>query len=452
MILSDIIMLITDLTSDSSILSNKMGEINSGIGRVKRLNSRNSIKHRTKDLILQYPVLTSNSISSDAVQITSRALEHEYVNILTVLMNSEIQHEVSNKGDATAAEYLKNYHTNIYRRRSSFSESVSVSEMTKANQELLVSFEESINSQNLNNLSFPNSILTEAKNSQNQKVADLAKSIYNRAKEQEKRNADTSKELNKKQNDLNQQEREINKRTRELDKRQNELDRRNAMSTSADAGIQKMEIKKLNDMTPTLVKTVIKVKDKDAGIFDKAITFGVKCVVHPLQSEDIIYYLSDSVRDSSKFFRLIQWTTGEIKFFRDLVASLDTVKKTAVTSVKRDSFWWRKLQSMSKDNLLRRLFDKSGGPIPTATLLVSKQDIDAIKNRYGVDLLNQPIHVEKIMKKLFLLGFVIVDESIRIAYIYNEVSRDFDYYTFNALKDFGKEETTDMDITKTLMK
>ena len=330
---------------------------------------------------LQYPVLTSNSISSDAVQITSRALEHEYVNILTVLMNSEIQHEVSNKGDATAGEYLKNYHTNIYRRRSAFSESASVGELTKANQELLIGFEESINSQNLNNLSFPNSILTEAKNknSQNQKVADLAKTVYSRAKEQEKRNIDTSKELNKKQSDLNQQEREINRRNRELDKKQNELDRRNAMSTNADAGIQKMEVKKLNDMTPTLVKTVIKVKDKDAGIFDKAITFGVKCVVHPLQSEDVIYYLSDSVKDSSKFFRLIQWTTGEIKFFRDLIVSLDTVKKTALTSIRRDSFWWRKLQSMAKDNILRRLFDKSGGPIPTATILVSKQDIDAIK-------------------------------------------------------------------------
>lgn len=446
MILSDLVMLITDLTSDSSILSGAGDNVRSGFKSVRNINQRNSIKHRTKDLILQYPILTSNSISSDAVQIASRALEHEYVNILTVLMNSEIEHEIDNQGDATASAYLKKYHTNIYRGSSSYAESATVGELTKANQELLISFEESINSQNLNNLSFPNSILTEGKErhddkkkrSANQVLASVANDRYNRAKAQEQRNNEKQKDLDKKQ--------------RELNKKERELDNRDKYSPNADAGIQKMEIKKLNDMTPTLVKTTIKVKDKTAGIFDKTITFGVKCVIHPLQSEDIIYYLSDSVKDGSKFFRLIQWTTGEIKLFRDLIASVDTVKKTAVTSVKKNSFWWRKLQSMARDNTIRRLFNRKDAPIPTATILISKQDVDGVKHRYGIDLLNNPESVEKIMKKLFLLGFVIIDESIRIAYIYNEVSKDFDYYTFNALKDFGKEETTDMDITKSLMK
>lgn len=442
MILADIIMLITDLTSDASIIGKTTSELKSGMGSIKNIRARNSIKHRTKDLVLQYPVLSSNSISSDTIQIVSRALEHEYVNILTVLMNSEIQHEVSNDGDATAANYLKNYHTNIYRSVSSYAESVSISEISKASQELLVKFEESINMQNLNNLSFPNSILIEAgkkgKNTTNKDALRISSDLYKRAKDTESK----AREIEKN----NRQKEE------ELKKREREIERRNSLSTNADSGIQKMEVKKLNDMSPTIVKNTIKVKDKEAGVFDKTITFGVKCVIHPLQSEDVIYYLSDSVKDSSKLFRLIQWTTGEIKFFRDLVASLDTVRKTAITSTKRDSFWWRKLQSMSKDNLLRRMFNKSGGPIPTATIVISKQDVDAIKNRYGIDLLNTTKHVDKIMKRLYLLGFVIVDESTRITYIYNETSQDFDYYTFNALKDFGKEETTDMDITKTLMK
>lgn len=407
MVMSDLLTLIDELTSrGGDTLKHSMKQYKNYSSK-----SRNSIRNKTKDLILQYPVLASNSISSDAIQITSRALEHDYVNLLSVLINQKIFEEVD-KDEAEVDVFLRKYHTNIY--RGAYSETTKV-DMQKANNELLTPFSETINLQNLNNLSFPNSILTEAE-------------------------ATTQDKIKEREDKLKEREGKIKEKETELRNRK-----------PGNAEISKMDFKKLNDMTPTMVKLSLKVKSGE-NIFDKPITFGVKAVIHPLFSDDVIYYLSDILRDNSKFFRLIQWTTGEIKFFRDLVASLDTMKKTAITSTKKDTFWWRKLQSMAKNTFIRKLINKTEGePVPTATMVISKQDCDVIKNRYGIDILNSPKYVMTIMKKFFLLGFVVIDESTNMVYLFNDVARDYDYYTLNALKSFGKDET-DMDVAKSLMK
>jgi hypothetical protein len=398
MIISDLVALIAELSKDSEILSKPFTKFSSGYNKTKETFGRNSIKNRTKDLILQYPLLASSSISSDTVQMCAKALEHEYVNILTVLINSQIQTEFSEDEAKDTQTFLKRYHTNIYKNGSAYVNETSEHELTRASRELLEAYDNAINLESLNEMSYPKSIL------------EAPKKITEKIQE-------ANEEKNTKKN-----------------------------TTQAS-----FDTKKMNDMSPTLVKAMIKVRDNN-NVYDKPIQFGVKCVTHPLDSEDIIYYLSDTVRDNSKFFRLIQWTTGEIKFFRDLVASLDSVKRTAINATNKNTFWWRKLKSMSQDNLLRRLMvGKKGTPIPTATLLISKQDVDAIKNRYSIDILNTPKHADTIMKKFFLLGFVIVDEASQIAYLYNEVSKDYDYYTFNALKKAGKEDTSDMDVAKSLM-
>ena len=431
MILSDLISLITDLSTDSEIV----GRLGKAVNNAQKVRGKSSIKNRTKDLVLQYPLLASNSISSDTIHLTSRALENEYVNVLTVLLNSEIQTQFDKDEAKDTATFLKRYHTNIYRSGGAYqNESVSTNEIARANVELLESYDNVINLNILNKMSYPNSILKEAKDNSKSKMVDIMKNTQKNIAERDKK--------------VSQKEREIEGREKNLKELEFKY-KNNKLNGGA-----KINEKKLNDLSPTIVNATIKVKDGES-VYDKDIQFGVKCVIHPLQSEDIVYYLSDSVRDNSKFFRLIQWTTGEIKFFRDLVASLDTVKRTAVNSKNKDTFWWRKLKSMAQDNLVRRLLNavgkNSSTPIPTATLLISKQDVDAIKNKYSIDILNTPAHAGTIMKKFFLLGFVIVDEASQIAYLYNEVSKDFDYYTFNALKKAGKDETSDMDVTKSLM-
>lgn len=415
MILSDLIGLVTDVvdTVGSSSAKGIMGKFNAGNRAVQSLSGKQSIKNKAKNLVLQYPMLTSTSISSDTALVISRALEREYVNLITIVLNSTIansQDILDNGGEA--GEFLKKYHSNIT-RKASMVEGVSIREWDRGNRELLTPYSETINLESLNELSFPKSILKEAK------------------------------------------EAEENKEDKKGSSNNNSNKGKSVLGTEI---LSKMDVKKLNDMSPTVIKTTLKIRDTATNtVFDKDITFGVKGVIHPLDSADIVFHLADSVKSNSKLFKLIQWTTGEIKFFRDLVVSLDVVKATAVTSVGKDSFWWRKLKSMANDNFIRRLLRgagmiKDGSPIPTATMIISKQDVDTIKNRYGIDFLSNPGHAMTLMKKLFLLGFVIVDESTNMVYLLNDVSKDYDYYTLNALKGFSKEDTSDMDVIKSLMK
>lgn len=419
--LTELIGLVTDIAgfSKSDRVKNNASDLNSASKDLVYVTmGRRSIKARTKDLILQYPMLTSTSISSDTALVVCRALEREYVNLITVLLNSEIA-DFEKDGVGSTEEYLKKFHTNIY-RTGSLVEDATMSEWIKGNEQLLVPYEETINLNVVNELSFPTSVLTEARNNKGTTALGPVKTV-----------ADQSEELS----------------------------RRKPLSNETEV-LSKMDVKKMNDMSPTLIKTVIKVRDKGVGaMYEKSVLFGVKGVIHPLNSADIVFHLANEVKDSSKFFRLIQWTTGEIKLFRDLIASVDSVKADAVASVQKNNFWWRKLKSMGKDNIIRRFYLKTIGknnkidvPVPTATLIISKQDVDSIKNQYGVDLLSQPVNAMKVMRKLFLLGFVIVDESTNMAYILNETSKDYDYYTLNALKSFSKEETSDADVMKSLMK
>lgn len=362
-------------------------KVPSEIKEIKKVTTKNSIRARSKDLVLQYPILVSDTLSSNSSQLISRALEHEYVVLLMTVLNNKIQEDIEDS--ETTSDVLKRYHTNIYYKGTGYNEyteSVTESDLIKANKELLIPWNETINKTSINDLSYPNSIFKE--------------------------DDESSKA---------------------------ELDRNT------------QELKKLNQLPPTMVKTQLVFNN---GL-KKDITFGVKAVVHTLHTDDIVYYLSDTVKDKSGLFKLIRWTTGEIKLFRDLIANVDTNKKLAIDSGKRNTFWWRKLQSMSQSHLIRGLIEKTSNeakPVPTASMIISKTEVDQIKLKYGIDILNTPKHVQTIINSFFLLTFAVIDESTELVYIYDEGSRDYMVYTFKSLEKAGKNSTSDVEKLMSLFK
>jgi len=361
-----------------------------------------SIKYRAKELLAQYPVLVSDNLSFKSVQLITRALEHEYVNLLKLLMQNEGDSDFTNTG-----AFLKSFHSNIHNDVNLDpvlkSESTMEKALTEANRDLLASVREDLNMRSLNE----------------ETVTRDYKRLFNEA------------DLPAPKDDDKDEEQVVN---------------------SAEAKIDNVDIKKANDLTPTMVKVEVNYVPKGAEVaVSKTITFGVKCVAHILNSEDIEYYLPNSVITRTPIMRMIQWTTGEIKFFKDLLFSVDEIKKTAVKGNDRSTFWWRRLQELGRvSSKFIPMLDPKGKnkklerPIPISTMVISKENVDNIKNRHGIDILQKPSFATKIMKNFFLMTFVIIDESIETVYIYNEETKNYSAYSFSSLENINKQKNIDI--------
>ncbi|ALN97949.1 hypothetical protein Bp8pS_270 [Bacillus phage vB_BpuM-BpSp] len=410
------------LTSFISAFGIKAGKDNDGekiLGSflMNRASSRTgSIKFRSRDLIAQYPVLASDNISAKTLQILNKGLEVEYVNLLRLLIQNDGATNFSNTG-----EYLSRFHQNISNRVGSTDEdrkdSNNYEKMVKedvqieskihsiSNRELLENFNENLNFQSLNELTISRA---------HQQV------VVNEAKKDEKP---------KKFDD----------------------------EPKVKSNITSSEVKKANELSPTNITVTIDYKI-DGGSKSKDIIFGVKCVTHLIESADVEYYLPNAVVNKTPVMRFIQWTSGEIKFFSDLLFSIDEIKKTAIKSNSKGNFWWRKLQTLSKISKHRSsLLGLAKGknikrPIPTSTMIISKENVDNIKYKHGIDILEKPSFAAKIIDNFFLMNFIIVDESIETVYMYNDETKDFSILSFRSFENFSKQKNIDIKDIYSLLK
>jgi hypothetical protein len=207
------------------------------------------------------------------------------------------------------------------------------------------------------------------------------------------------------------------------------------------AMVNNMDFKKINNLSPTIVTFDLIYESEAGNLIKKPAMFGVKAVAHQLNSNDVRYYLSDTVKDKFKLFRFIQWTTGEIKLVKDLILNASSMKKMAVDTKHKNTFWWRKLSSLAEVSKIKTLMSNSKNmPVATSTMVITMNDVNAIKAKNGIDFLNNIKAVNKIIETYFLLGFIIVDESSEVAYIYNDSSKSFNYYSYNSLSKYGKEK------------
>ncbi|WPH64283.1 hypothetical protein [Staphylococcus phage vB_StaM_PB50] len=200
---------------------------------------------------------------------------------------------------------------------------------------------------------------------------------------------------------------------------------------------------KLNSSIPTMVNTNVTFLITDSkgepvsGINhpSKPVKFGVKTVVHPVKTEDVVFYLSDKSRKSNLVTKLVKFTTGELRLFRDLLLDTERTKKIARDSKKgRTGAIWNKLNSIyTVDRAGSITRSKSGNYIPTTALMISIDETQEVKRKTGVDLLNDRRAVDKVYKEFFLLEFIVIDEARELVYKYLPEHRKFEIIKQNKL-------------------
>lgn len=209
------------------------------------------------------------------------------------------------------------------------------------------------------------------------------------------------------------------------------------------------DCKKANDLVPTLLHVRVYPVDKYTREELTPIDFimGVKATLHPFPVEEIARMTVAAMRNENAVFNFIRWTTGEIKFFKDFLFAIDTIKMDA-KDAGRDVTGWRpalkkrKLASKSKLHLTKNSI------MPNASLVISQSCVDHIKETYGYDLASEMI-IKRMMDTYFLLGYVLVNTvTQRASFRYDGIDTP-DIYTYDALR---RENQNDDKAFKNMMK
>ena len=402
-----------------------------------------SIQNRTKDLILQFPMLCSDNISMENLTILNKAFEHDYASKIGLAIQSIPATSATN-----TIEFLKQFHKNIYANYVENFINYDKSTVKSINESCKkISKSPVINETSLNKVS-----------------------ISNILKEDITGNTNSANYKSNNNNNNNTTNNYYN----------------NGSSSGDSVKLNGKDIEALNDMNPTIIKAKVyfissaknsdefirqsylnsnsdgstnvnvSVSNTDSHLISKDIMFGVKSIIHPLDHNEIVDYLANSTKGSNALFKFIRWRSGELRLFRDLLFCVDINKKMAYDNANKHSFWWRKLESMAQDKRLNTINNKlkkssqldlgivKNKPIPTCTMVISKSDVDSIYEKYGINLLHDIKLPFKIMRHYFLMNFVIVDEATENVYIYDDNLKRYSMYTIKSLKSKASKSTVDI--------
>ena len=192
------------------------------------------------------------------------------------------------------------------------------------------------------------------------------------------------------------------------------------------------DTKKANELVPTLMQVrILKERGPESVYVDFIV--GVKAMIHPVNSAEIIDHVKQALRDRGKLFRFIQWTTGEISFFKDLILNIDQAKndlreiRTGAAST-----WWRALKNIKASRRFHK-WTRTSPVLPNATLVLSMDEVDLIKANDSFDLMEESV-ARKVMEAYGFLQLIIVDAAAEVAHFMVDGDDHFATTTFKALE------------------
>ena len=198
------------------------------------------------------------------------------------------------------------------------------------------------------------------------------------------------------------------------------------------------EIKKANELVPTPLRIDVMYKDKDGKVINTPILLGVKAKLHPVPNEEMVMNLYEAIHSKQFFFKMIQWTTGEIRLVKDLLFSFDKLKDLAIrmrpSSKKPRVFELLKAKSRYASMIKYSPFAQEFGIIPNCTIVISMEEADELLHNHNIDVFTNTGVLANLMHTFFLLGFVVADPAAELAYFYFDGDENFEKLSFRALK------------------
>jgi hypothetical protein len=411
-------------------------------------NQFSSISRQAAEGTLQFPVLVSRSMDIDTLQIISRSLERQFSSFIqTVLtMNPDLN---VNK-DKNAAGYLKKFHQNtgsgVKHSASNFlmnnSDAVGYI-LGKIGLESFINDDESVTLllTCLSEGSTSGTINTNKQQLRNYKDYIREDKLNDKFRPQNKLYMFANENLSKKYNSLTEA------KTTETKADKNDI-YRDLKYKIGEKVLVDNDVKKSNELIPTTLHVkVLRTNDDGENLGQQDFIVGVKSIMHPINSEEMVTNMVSACHNNNKFFDFIRWTSGEISFFKDFLFNVKDIKNDVLNRSTGASPWWLTLKRRRDKAKISNVLPIMNKYLPNASIIISMQEVEFIKSQFGFDLMN-PIFVDKIMNTFFLLGFVVVDTSTQIAHFLFDGQTAFQSVTFNGLQRENSASTDTKEILK----
>ena len=198
------------------------------------------------------------------------------------------------------------------------------------------------------------------------------------------------------------------------------------------------DIKKANELTPTLMTINLKYLDPDTGrsVPMDNVMIGIKCRLIPVTSDDIINHILTKLNDKNYVVQLVRATTREISFLKDFLLAVDQAKIEALANSRRGSTnpMWKVLERRSKKSRIKRMSGLSGNNANAITsLVISQEEVDYVRKNFNKDF-DSIATVNTILDSYNLLSFVIADEALETVKFLFDGEGGFETLSFSALE------------------
>ena len=423
--------------------------------------NKSSIAKASKDLIMSFPVLCSDTVDYPTALMICKAIERNSITMLQMLLTS------ANLTGSNGVDVIKQWHNNIDSNMSmddylniydvakddydNYSESSTWSAPGYAEfqQQYKTAYLGSLNVKfPLNNLS-EHSINEYAANNRSGRL-DIFVLSEARKKDPEKNpNVSDREKFNLDIDKFNYQKDygEYNDSIKnKLSKDRNDSENLKNVSDYFTKQLLDSDVKKANELVPSLIIIRFRpiasdhLKDVDKG--DTAVfpvqefIAGVKARLISVPSEEIIARIVAQDRDKIDMKNLIRATTKEISFTKDFVGGIKQAKLDAINNSKLSATnpIWRALQNRAAKSNINRLMRKTANNAAAITTVVlSQAEVNYVKNTYNIDLDNPGVAAD-FMQSYNLIAIVIADEQAEIAKFLYDGDKYYQTLTFSSLE------------------
>ena len=225
-----------------------------------------------------------------------------------------------------------------------------------------------------------------------------------------------------------------------IKQRQNAVDSQRQQFT---AMLMQSDVKKANEMQPTLMLVNFYVNDKDRDLnVAQQFVCGVKSKLYAVDSNEIINKIITKNADSDIILKLIKVSTREISFVKDFLLGIDDAKLDALSKSRKGSGTkiFKALERRAINGKIRRSLRMENSAKAISTLAISAEEAEQLKKYENIDIYNARTIVP-IMEKLNLLYFVVVDTTAESVDIITDGETVYETYSFTNLERESSDNT-----------
>ena len=417
------------MINDITGLIRKGPELASQFDSIK-LNTK-SVARGANDATFQFPILISNTIPIDMASTIARTMEKTYVGFTQQWLSLNPTIDITL--DRNILQYLKKFHRNVTL------ESVMNDLMVKENEVsgymekveddeyILYTNKDQTFGVLFNRADRPTMAMLESHREflkdflsdfDLSKIPHVGDTIITEANEPT--SADVASAI-------------INSKLREQEDMKSDRNIKNTNMMKAPQ-LSDREVKKANDMMPYALQVrLMAVNDKKEFVQFIDFVLGVKTILHPIDSDDVIENIERVMQNRSPFFKFLKWTTGEVSLFKNLILNLDDMKADAVNKASGKSPWFSKLKRLKDRRIGVHDFTVPHALIPNTTLVITSYEADYLRNHFAIDVTNAKI-ARRLVESMFLMAFIIVDEGTGTVDILYDGSSSYQTYSLETLE------------------